>query len=287
MCRAVPRHPVVSCRMAASSLKARLSGPPSSRTWLHRLGSIAAWLTRAATSVADTKLIELSPRPNTTIFPEVWSGRPMIWPQVSMKAVAGTMVQGMPLPRRASSAACLARNSSMGGRGNVPTTDTRTMATPFRAAASIRLALPARSTDAGEMTVPAPRSAWTRRRGRGHHPEPPPRREPASCRARAGSRGSTRTARPWPARRGTSRVPKVPVPPATRITAGSTARARHLTGRVGAGHHSRPPLRPRRWRDAYFEPGRVRTGHGWTTERPFSGSSYPPNDLIGTAFSGG
>ena len=36
-----------------------------------------------------------------------------------------------------------------------------------------------------------------------------------------------------------------------------------------------------------FEPGRVRTGHGRTTERSFSGSSYPPDDLMGTAFSGG
>jgi hypothetical protein len=50
------------------------------------------------------------------------------------------------------------------------------MAAPFRAAASIRLALPARSTDTGEMTVPAPRSAWTRRAGSRHHREPPPRR---------------------------------------------------------------------------------------------------------------
>ena len=118
MCRTVPRRPVVSCRMATSSLKVRLSGPPSSRIWLRWPGSVTARSTRAATSVADTKLTGLSPRPNTRIFPEVSTARPVIMPQVSMKAVARTMVQGRPLARSTSSAACLPRNSSMGWPGD-------------------------------------------------------------------------------------------------------------------------------------------------------------------------
>ena len=71
-------------------------------------------------------------------------------PQVSMKAVARTMVQGIPLARSICSAACLARNSPMGWRGDAPATETRTKAAPVQAAASIRWAWPARSTEAGE-----------------------------------------------------------------------------------------------------------------------------------------
>src|SRR4029450_490388 len=105
-------------------------------------GPAAAWLTRAATPAADTKLTGLSPRPKTKIFPEACGGRAMIVPQVSMKAVDRTMVQGRPLARRACSAACLARNSPMGWLGDAPTTDTRTNAAPARAAAAIRRGVP-------------------------------------------------------------------------------------------------------------------------------------------------
>src|SRR5271166_1130453 len=181
MCRTVPWRPVLCCRMAASWLNVRLSGPPSSRTWPRRPGSVTVSSMRAATSAAETKLTGLSPRPNTRIFPEACSGRPMIVAQVSMKAVARTMAQGMPLARSVSSAACLARNSPIGWPGAAPTTETRTNVAPARAAAPMRLALPARSTEAGEtppgpvkpctaeITVPAPR--W---RGRGRHRGPPP-----------------------------------------------------------------------------------------------------------------
>ena len=76
MCRTAPRHPVACCKMAATWLKVRLSGPPSSRTWLCRPGRVAAWLTSAATSVAETKLTGLSPFPNTGIFPDERRVRP-------------------------------------------------------------------------------------------------------------------------------------------------------------------------------------------------------------------
>src|SRR6516162_5692004 len=171
MCRTGAWCPVVSCRMVATWLKVRLSGPPISSTWPRRPGAVTARSTRAATSVAETKLTGLSPRPNTTIFPEVSSIRPMIVAQVSMKAVARTMVQPVPLARSISSAARLARNSPIGWAGPAPTTETRTNVAPARAAAPIRLALPTRSTVAGdprpgpaktctaEMTMPAPRTA--------------------------------------------------------------------------------------------------------------------------------
>ena len=59
----------------------------------------------------------------------------MIVAQVSMNAVARTMVHGMPLARSVSSAACLARNRPMGWPGDAPTTETITNAAPTRAAA--------------------------------------------------------------------------------------------------------------------------------------------------------
>jgi len=77
MCRTEPQSLVSSCTMAASWLKVRSSGPPSSRTRSRRLAPVATCVIRAATSVAETKLTGLSPRPNTRIFPEITIPAPL------------------------------------------------------------------------------------------------------------------------------------------------------------------------------------------------------------------
>ena len=105
----------------------------------------------AATSTTDTRLTGLSPRPNTSGRPDLAAVRRSRSTHSSMNAVARTTVVGTPLAAAWRSAACFIRNSSIGLSGAAPTTDINTRSAPAAPAALTRLALPSRSTVAGEM----------------------------------------------------------------------------------------------------------------------------------------
>ena len=121
---------------------------------------MAARSIRAATSAADTKLMELSPRPNTIVEPLVRIGSPMMVIHVSMSAVARTIVHARPLARAAFRVVLgpeelewtVGRRPHDRGEDEVPDAGPR--------AASMRLAFPARSTVCGE-TSPGPAKPWT------------------------------------------------------------------------------------------------------------------------------
>jgi hypothetical protein len=94
-------------------------------------------------------MIRFSPRPNTRGRPERRAVCRIRSQYSSMNAPARTIVQGVPGSRSRSSATAFIRNSSIGSVGDAPSTDMRTTCAFRAAAASIRQALPSRSTDAG------------------------------------------------------------------------------------------------------------------------------------------
>jgi hypothetical protein len=94
-------------------------------------------------------MIRFSPRPNTRGRPERRAVCRIRSQYSSMNAPARTIVQGVPESRSRSSATAFIRNSSIGSVGDAPSTDMRTTCAFRAAAASIRQALPSRSTDAG------------------------------------------------------------------------------------------------------------------------------------------
>jgi hypothetical protein len=113
-------RPAAAWIAAASWLKVRFSGPPIWSMRPRAAGSVTACSTSAATSVTETKLIGLSPRPKTTGRPERaavwlarrstarrtrwparWSSEPR-WPAGALRrhASSGTAPSGCPLRHR-------------------------------------------------------------------------------------------------------------------------------------------------------------------------------------------
>jgi hypothetical protein len=178
------------------------------------------------------------------------------------------IVQPRPLARSSSSARCFIRKSSIGWSAAAWHTESKMKcSTPAPFAARIRFAFPCQSTVRGltslagpkpviaETTVRAPATACSRVRGSVTSPVNVSTLGPTSDRALSGFRVRIRTSSPRSPNRSRSRVPMVPLPPATRIIAG--ARTGREPGRVLRSIRLPPPggwSRQRRRR----RPGRAR-----------------------------